>query len=137
MRKNKTSSLEPDSRGLSMGNNLADKIVEIIGSWKFLGIQSALLIVYVLVNLFIFPFDPYPFVFLNLMLSFQAAYTAPIILMSHSRMAERDRALAKKDREDLHTILSAMKRLEKNFEKELDDAVKEITEAIEEDDKQE
>jgi uncharacterized membrane protein len=112
---------------------LADKIVEVIGSWKFLGIQSALLVTYVLVNLFVFPFDPYPFVFLNLMLSFQAAYTAPIILMSHSRMAERDRELAAKDREDLHTILRAIQKVEKNLEKELDEAVKEITDAIEED----
>jgi uncharacterized membrane protein len=118
-----------------MGNNLADKIVEIIGSWKFLGIQSLLLVVYVLINLFVFPFDPYPFVFLNLMLSFQAAYTAPVILMSHSRMAERDRLLAKKDREDLSIILKAIQKLEKNLGKELDEAVDEIKEAIEEEEK--
>lgn len=117
-----------------MGNNLADKIVEVIGSWKFLTIQSLALLTYIILNLLVLPepFDPYPFVFMNLILSFQAAYTAPIILMSHSRMAERDRELAKKDREDLHTILSHMKKLENSFEKQLDEAVEEITEAIEE-----
>lgn len=117
-----------------MKAKLADKIVEVLGSWKFLLFQSVALTLYVLVCLFVFPFDPYPFIFLNLIMSLQAAYTAPLILMSHSRMAERDRELASKDRQDLAIILRALKRMESSIEKQLDEAVEEITEAIEEED---
>jgi len=111
---------------------LADKITEVIGSWWFLCIQSMLLCFYIWINASATkPFDPYPFILLNLVLSFQAAYTAPVILMSHNRMAERDRILAASDRENTRKILEHIALLEKNLIKEVDEAVSEITEAVE------
>ncbi len=115
-----------------MKENLAEKITVVLGSWKFLICQTVFLIAYVLYNLFApNPFDPYPFIFLNLILSFQAAYTAPIILMSHAVMNDRDRALANQDRESTRAILLMIKNLETRLIKEVDEAVDEITEAIE------
>ena len=71
---------------------LADKIAEFIGSWTFIITQSTILTVWIIINIFgIVHFDPYPFILLNLFLSFQAAYATPLILMSANRQAERDR----------------------------------------------
>ena len=71
---------------------LADKITEFIGSWKFIIIQSVILTLWIILNTFhIVNFDEYPFIFLNLFLSFEAAYATPLILMSGNRSAERDR----------------------------------------------
>ena len=83
-------------------NSVSDKITGIIGSWKFIIFQSILLLFWIILNVFAWNYrwDPYPFIFLNLALSFQAAYTAPIILMSQNRQAESDR---KKNELDLFT----------------------------------
>ena len=71
---------------------LADKIAEFIGSWTFIITQSTILTVWIIINILsIVHFDPYPFILLNLFLSFQAAYATPLILMSANRQAERDR----------------------------------------------
>lgn len=121
-----------------MKESLAEKITTVIGSWKFLISQTLFLLVYVCYNLLApNPFDPFPFIFLNLILSFQAAYTAPVILMSHSLMNERDRQLAAQDRENTRLILNHIKNLEARMIKEVDEAVDEITEAIEEADSDE
>lgn len=84
---------------LSFGQKAADRITAIVGSWKFIIIQSALLGVWIVLNVsaWIYHWDPYPFILLNLALSFQAAYTAPIILMSQNRVADRDRKKAQVD----------------------------------------
>ena len=72
-----------------------------MGSWKFIIIQSTLLAFWVALNVtaFINHWDPYPFILLNLALSFQAAYAAPIIMMSQNRQAEKDRLQSKNDYE--------------------------------------
>lgn len=71
---------------------MADKIAAIVGSWRFVLIQSALLFSWLAFNIFSNArVDPYPFILLNLLLSFQAAYTAPVIMMSQNRQAEIDR----------------------------------------------
>ena len=71
---------------------LADKITSFIGSWTFIIVQSCILTIWVLVNILnLTHFDPYPFILMNLFLSFQAAYATPLILMSSNRQAERDR----------------------------------------------
>ena len=71
---------------------LADKITNFIGSWTFIIIQSTILTLWVIDNIVgIFHFDPYPFILLNLFLSFEAAYATPLILMSSSRQADKDR----------------------------------------------
>ncbi len=78
---------------LTLGERLSDLVAEIVGSWRFILIQSALLLVWLIANVTLGQnaWDPYPFILLNLMLSFQAAYTAPIIMMSQNRQADIDR----------------------------------------------
>ncbi|MBB3656993.1 putative membrane protein [Rhizobium sp. BK650] len=86
----------------SFGERLADSIARVGGSWSFILAFLAFLVVWTIVNTVILlsrAFDPYPFVFLNLILSMLAAIQAPIIMMSQNRQAERDRFEAAKDYE--------------------------------------
>jgi uncharacterized membrane protein len=84
---------------LTRGAVLADRVAETVGSWRFIIIQSFLLGIWVILNMiaFIDHWDPYPFILLNLVLSFQAAYAAPIIMMSQNRQSEIDRRHAEHD----------------------------------------
>lgn len=86
---------------MTRGQHLADMITEMLGSWKFIIIQSSLLFIWLIINSigWILAWDPYPFILLNLMLSFQAAFTAPIIMMSQNRQASRDRIASELDYE--------------------------------------
>jgi uncharacterized membrane protein len=88
-----------DPTDLTMGQRVADKVAEMMGSWTFIIIQSAILAVWVVLNLtaWIKAWDPYPFILLNLALSFQAAYAAPIIMMSQNRQQDIDRQAAEND----------------------------------------
>jgi uncharacterized membrane protein len=86
----------------SFGQRVADGIARVGGSWSFIIAFLAFLVIWTLVNTIILAtgaFDPYPFVFLNLILSMLAAIQAPIIMMSQNRQAERDRFEAAKDYE--------------------------------------
>ena len=85
----------------SLGTRLSDGVAATVGSWRFILIQSAALLTWIAVNAMIgtSAWDPYPFILLNLMLSFQAAYTAPIIMMSQNRQSEVDRHRALADYE--------------------------------------
>jgi uncharacterized membrane protein len=85
----------------NFGERLSDRVVEIVGSWKFIAIQSVLLVIWIVLNVLgtLQRWDPYPFILLNLMLSFQAAYTAPVIMMSQNRQSQIDRQDAKYDYE--------------------------------------
>lgn len=77
------------------GEHAADWVAGALGSWRFVIIQSALLIFWLVWNAnTAHPLDPFPFILLNLLLSFQAAYTAPMILMSQNRQADIDRERA-------------------------------------------
>ena len=78
---------------LTLGERLSDLVAAIVGSWRFILIQSGLLLAWLIANITLGggAWDPYPFILLNLMLSFQAAYTAPIIMMSQNRQADIDR----------------------------------------------
>src|SRR5712691_899131 len=84
---------------LTRGAALADWVAETVGSWRFIVIQSVLLGIWIILNVmaFINHWDPYPFILLNLVLSFQAAYAAPIIMMSQNRQSEIDRKHAEYD----------------------------------------
>jgi uncharacterized membrane protein len=81
-----------------LGARLADAVAATVGSWRFILLQSALLLAWIAINAVLgrSAWDPFPFILLNLLLSFQAAYTAPIIMMSQNRQADidRDRAVA-------------------------------------------
>lgn len=89
--------------GESMGERLADRVAEFGGSWTFIGLFCLVLAVWTVANALVLAevwrFDPYPFVFLNLVLSMLAAVQAPIILMSGNRAAQRDREAAARDYE--------------------------------------
>ena len=78
------------------GALIADWVAETVGSWRFIVIQSIILSLWIILNgiAFVDHWDPYPFIFLNLVVSFQAAYAAPIILMSQNRKSEIDRGRA-------------------------------------------
>ena len=82
-----------------MGDRVADRVAATMGSWSFIIIQSMLLAVWIGLNVtaYVKQWDPYPFILLNLALSFQAAYAAPFIMMSQNRQAAIDRADAKTD----------------------------------------
>jgi uncharacterized membrane protein len=84
--------------GPSLADRAADGVATIVGSWRFILMQSALLVAWIAANATLGArWDPYPFILLNLLLSFQAAYTAPIIMMSQNRQADVDRQRAIED----------------------------------------
>jgi len=84
---------------LSFGQRLADSVAKGMGSWRFIVIQTILVIFWMGLNIvgFISHWDVYPFILLNLLFSTQAAYAAPIIMMAQNRQNERDRAHAEED----------------------------------------
>lgn len=84
---------------LSPGQRVADKVAATMGSWTFIIVQSVLLALWVGLNItaYVRSWDPYPFILLNLALSFQAAYAAPIIMMSQNRQQYIDRGAAEND----------------------------------------
>lgn len=84
---------------LRLGQKLADTVANGMGSWAFILTQASLLALWIVVNsirVFVH-FDPPPFILLNLILSFQASFAAPVIMMSQNRQAEKDRLTAQND----------------------------------------
>jgi len=95
---------------LALGQRVADRVALLVGSWPFIIVQSGLFLVWVAINVylvfnaitqpgFLKAWDPYPFILLNLVLSFQAAYTGPVVMMSQNRQGEKDRLMAQHDYE--------------------------------------
>lgn len=84
---------------LGFGSRLADAVAKGMGSWKFIILQTILVLFWMGLNLvgFFYHWDSYPFILLNLLFSTQAAYAAPIIMMSQNRQNERDRLQAQAD----------------------------------------
>ena len=84
---------------LTPGQRIADTVAAAMGSWRFIIIQTTLLIIWVGLNVtaYVQRWDPYPFILLNLALSFQAAYAAPFIMMSQNRQQDVDRKEAAAD----------------------------------------
>ncbi len=84
---------------LPIGDRLADSIASGMGSWTFIIIQTVLVVLWMTLNLvgFFYHWDVYPFILLNLLFSTQAAYAAPVIMMSQNRQNERDRVHAHAD----------------------------------------
>ena len=83
------------------GQRLADAVAATIGSWRFIIFQSSTIVIWITGNVMAgaAAWDPYPFILLNLLLSFQAAYTAPAIMMSQNRQSAQDRCHADNDYE--------------------------------------
>ena len=84
---------------LKFGDHLADSVAKGMGSWRFIIIQTILVIFWMGLNLvgYFFHWDVYPFILLNLVFSTQAAYAAPIIMMAQNRQNDRDRMQAQAD----------------------------------------
>lgn len=105
------------------GDRLADRVAAIGGSWGFIGAFGLVLLAWMLVNsrtlehLGFHPFDEYPYIFLNLMLSMLAAVQAPIILMSQNRQAKKDRITARHDYEVNLRMLLEILRLSRRLDR--------------------
>jgi uncharacterized membrane protein len=86
-------------RQLTSGQRIADTVATVMGSWTFIICQSIILFVWIVLNItaYVERWDPYPFILLNLALSFQAAYAAPFIMMSQNRQQDIDRKAAEHD----------------------------------------
>jgi len=85
---------------LSIGEKIADEVASFGGSWKFIILFFIILLTWILINsiyIMIKPFDPYPFILLNLILSCLAAIQAPIIMMSQNRQEKKDRIRSEND----------------------------------------
>jgi uncharacterized membrane protein len=107
VRRSVTARHAPDTLGedKTFGERLADRVAAVGGSWNFIVGFSIFLVAWVggnsllLTVLGLHPFDPYPYIFLNLLLSMLAALQAPVIMMSQNRQAAKDRAAAEHDHE--------------------------------------
>ena len=95
----------------TFGDRLADSVAKGMGSWRFIILQSVFVLTWMSLNIvgFINHWDAYPFILLNLIFSTQAAYAAPIIMMSQNRQSQRDRIQAQ---DDYQTNLEAKKEIE-------------------------
>ncbi len=91
---------------LTLGQRIADAVAAGMGSWRFIIIQSVILLLWIVLNItaYVQQWDPYPFILLNLALSFQAAYAAPFIMMSQNRQQDIDR---RKAEDDFHVNVKA------------------------------
>ena len=96
---------------MSFGDKLADSVANGMGSWRFIIWQTIIVLTWMGLNVigFIQHWDPYPFILLNLIFSTQAAYAAPIIMMSQNRQNQRDREQAL---HDYQTNIDAKKEIE-------------------------
>ena len=89
-----------DKQIMTIGQKIADNVASFGGSWTFIISFGLFLLIWILLNILWLttkPFDPYPFILLNLILSSLAAIQAPVIMMSQNRQEEKDRDRAKKD----------------------------------------
>jgi uncharacterized membrane protein len=96
----RTSRLPATADDRSSGERIADTVARLGGSWAFIGGFMLFLVLWVIANVWLLrahAFDPYPFIFLNLLLSMVAALQAPVIMMSQNRQAARDRDAAEHD----------------------------------------
>jgi uncharacterized membrane protein len=121
---------------LTTGQRIADAVAATMGSWMFIIVQSLLLALWIILNITVYveQWDPYPFILLNLALSFQAAYAAPFIMMSQNRQQDIDRKSAEHDHqinikaeleiELLHQKIDQLRETEVLY---LTEAVKELT----------
>ncbi len=92
--------LNPPSETLTSGQRISDKVARFGGSWKFILAFFAVLMLWIIVNVYALgqdAFDPYPFILMNLILSCIAALQAPVIMMSQNRQEEKDRKRAEND----------------------------------------
>lgn len=114
----------------SFGDRLADRVASGMGSWAFIMVQTGIILVWIMFNAFIaisllhgHPFDPYPFILLNLLFSTQAAYAAPILQLASNRQSEHDRARAEADFRTNQLALSGIRNLLLKMEADMPDGI--------------
>jgi uncharacterized membrane protein len=121
---------------LTTGQKIADTVAATMGSWTFIIIQSVILMIWIALNVtaYVQQWDPYPFILLNLALSFQAAYAAPFIMMSQNRQQDIDRQAAEHDYQinvkaelEIELLHQKIDQLRENEVLNLTQAVKELT----------
>ena len=121
---------------LTAGQKIADTVAATMGSWTFIIIQSVILMFWIALNVtaYVQQWDPYPFILLNLALSFQAAYAAPFIMMSQNRQQDIDRQAAEHDYQinvkaelEIELLHQKIDQLRENEVLNLTQAVKELT----------
>jgi uncharacterized membrane protein len=121
---------------LTSGQRIADTVAATMGSWTFIIIQSIILLVWIILNVtaYVQQWDPYPFILLNLALSFQAAYAAPFIMMSQNRQQDIDRTAAEHDYQvnikaelEIELLHQKIDQLRETEVLRLTEAVKELT----------
>ena len=129
----------PAKPELTIGQRVADAVASTMGSWRFIIIQSTILFFWILLNVtaFIRGWDPYPFILLNLALSFQAAYAAPFIMMSQNRQQDIDRIAAEFDYQinikaelEIETLHQKLDELRETEVMALTNAVRELSELL-------
>ena len=89
-----------ENENITFGQRLADKVASFGGSWRFIILFGIFIIIWMIINIILLtskPFDPYPFILLNLILSCLAALQAPVIMMSQNRQEDKDRERSKQD----------------------------------------
>ena len=111
---------------MTLGQRLADATAHTVGSWPFIVLQTVVVGIWIALNVtaWIRRWDPYPFILLNLMFSVQAAYAAPVLMMSQNRQAERDRIQAQSDfdtnvkaEQEIQDLQVRLERIEKMLER--------------------
>ena len=86
---------------------VSERVARFLGSWRFIAWMSILILAWVIYNVIATdPADPYPFIFLTLLLSLQASYAAPLILLAQNRQDDRDRIQIKEDRERTERLIA-------------------------------
>jgi len=124
-----------NEKNIKIGDKIADKITKIAGSWSFIIGFSSFLILWILLNIYVFEnLDPFPFILLNLLLSCVAALQAPIIMMSQNREAKRDSLRSQNDYridlkselilEELHDKIEKIEKNQKIILKEIEELQK-------------
>ena len=120
---------EIEEERMTMGQRIADKVADTIGSWPFIITQTIILITWITLNVIAsinhwgWAWDVYPFILLNLALSFQAAYSGPVIMMSQNRQAAKDRLAAEIDHQvntkaelEINNLMRHLEELEMRIE---------------------
>jgi uncharacterized membrane protein len=111
---------------MTLGQRFADSTAHTIGSWPFIVVQTVIVLFWIVLNItaWVRRWDPYPFILLNLLFSVQAAYAAPVIMMSQNRQAERDRIQAQADfdtnvkaEQEIQDVQVRLDRIEKTLER--------------------
>jgi uncharacterized membrane protein len=112
---------EEHSERRSKADRLADWVADKMGSWSFIIYQSIFFTAWIAINMigYMYHWDPYPFILLNLFVGLQSSYAAPIIMMSQNRSAERDRVQARADyetnvraKEEIEQLQNSLSRIE-------------------------